>query len=136
MSKISGGCACGAVRYEISADPVMQLHCQCGKCRKLSGTGHTDLMAFPGPAVKLSGKLASWTYTADSGATATRYHCTTCGAPVSGETTSVPGLLVIMAGSLDDPSIFKPQVAVFTETGQHWDVLAEGLPRFPKMPPM
>jgi hypothetical protein len=136
MTKFTGGCACGAVRYEIDAQPVMQLHCQCSKCRKLSGTGHTAIMAFPGPAVKLTGRLAGWSYIADSGATATRYHCPACGSPISGETTGVPGVLAIMAGSLDDPSVFKPQAAVFTETGQHWDVLAEHLPRFAKMPPM
>ncbi len=136
MTKMTGGCACGAVRYEISADPVMQVHCQCNKCRKLSGTGHTDLMAFPRDAVKVTGKLASWGYTADSGAKASRAHCPTCGSPVTGETSGHPGLLAIMAGSLDDASVYKPQAAVFTESGYGWDALGEGLPRFPKMPPM
>jgi hypothetical protein len=136
MSKITGGCACGAVKYEISAEPMMQVHCQCSKCRRLSGTGHTAFQVFPADAVKLTGKLASWSYTADSGAKASRGHCPQCGSPVTGEATSMPGFMGIMAGSLDDPSAFKPQIVAFTESGQSWDVLAEGLPRFPKMPPM
>ena len=136
MTAMTGGCACGAVRYEVTAAPVAELHCQCSKCRKLSGTGHTDFMAVPREGVKLTGKLTSWSYTADSGATATRGHCPTCGSPVSGESTGMPGFLGIMAGSLDDPSMFKPQAAVFTESGYDWDALTEGLPRFPKMPPM
>jgi hypothetical protein len=44
--------------------------------------------------------------------------------------------VAIHAGSLDDASMFSPQMVVFAEKGHAWDRLAEGLPRFPKMPPM
>ncbi len=136
MTAITGGCACGAVRYEITAEPVAQLHCQCSICRKLSGTGHSGFMAFPRDGVKLTGKLSSWSYTADSGANATRSHCPACGSPVTGENSRIASVMGIMVGSLDDPSVFKPQAVVFTQSGYDWDVLADGLPRFPKMPPM
>jgi hypothetical protein len=42
----------------------------------------------------------------------------------------------VMAGSLDDPSKFAPQMIVFTTRGHSWDILDPGLPKFPKMPPM
>ena len=71
MTKYSGGCACGAVRYETDADPIMAGHCQCRKCQTLSGAGHMTFAAFPAAAVKVTGQLVPWSYTADSGNTAT-----------------------------------------------------------------
>ena len=46
-AKISGGCACGAVRYEIAADPQFQGQCQCRDCQRATGTGHADGLGFP-----------------------------------------------------------------------------------------
>jgi hypothetical protein len=46
-AKINGGCACGAVRYEIAADPQFQGQCQCRDCRRATGTGHADGLGFP-----------------------------------------------------------------------------------------
>lgn len=36
---ITGGCACGAIRYECTAEPVAAMHCQCRDCQHSSGTG-------------------------------------------------------------------------------------------------
>jgi hypothetical protein len=36
----TGGCACGAIRYEINGEPVVMLDCQCRQCQRDSGTGH------------------------------------------------------------------------------------------------
>src|SRR5271169_7134651 len=32
--KLSGGCACGAIRYECDADPVIMMNCHCRDCQK------------------------------------------------------------------------------------------------------
>ena len=40
MSKpYMGGCACGAIRYQISGEPVFMNDCQCRDCQRRSGTG-------------------------------------------------------------------------------------------------
>jgi hypothetical protein len=53
----TGGCACGAIRYEISGGPVFMNDCQCRTCQKKSGTGHESYLTFPGKdSVKLNGK--------------------------------------------------------------------------------
>ena len=57
-AKISGGCACGAVRYEIAADPQFQGQCQCRDCQRATGTGHADGLGFPENAVALVGTLS------------------------------------------------------------------------------
>jgi hypothetical protein len=43
----AGGCACGAVRYEISGEPVAMAGCQCRDCQRKSGTGHGSYLTFP-----------------------------------------------------------------------------------------
>ena len=35
----TGGCACGAIRYEIADEPIAMLDCQCLDCQQMSGTG-------------------------------------------------------------------------------------------------
>ena len=48
----------------------------------------------------------------------------------------MPDMTTITAGSLDDPSVFKPQFVVYTSRGHAWDRVDPALPSFPKMPPM
>ena len=45
-----GGCACGAIRYEASSEPIFANHCQCFDCQKRSGTGHGSYLTFAGRA--------------------------------------------------------------------------------------
>jgi hypothetical protein len=136
MSKYQGSCACGAVKFSTDADPMMAGHCQCGKCQKLSGTGHQSFAAFPESGVKVSGKTASWSYKADSGNTATRQHCSSCGSPMFGGSTGMPGMLAVNLSMLDDSSGINPAMLFFTAKQQAWDHMDPGLARFPGMPPM
>ena len=79
----NGGCACGAVRYEISAEPVFMNHCQCLDCQRRSGTGHGSYLTFAGrQSVKLEGKAAHCDVVADSGNVKTHGFCPACGSPV------------------------------------------------------
>lgn len=51
----TGGCSCGAIRYEIPANPVMMNDCQCRDCQHESGTGHGSHLTFPRAEVTLQG---------------------------------------------------------------------------------
>jgi hypothetical protein len=136
MAKFEGGCACGAVRYSTNADPVMSGHCQCRKCQLLSGTGHASFAAFPAAAVDVKGKLDYWSYTADSGNTASRGHCPTCGSMVLGKTSGFKDMVAVQLASLDDPAKVTPQMVFYNAKAQPWDSLDTKLQRFPGMPPM
>ena len=68
----TGGCNCGAVRYESAAEPLMMGHCQCRDCQYESGGGHASQIAFPRAAVKVEGKVTQWDKRADSGNMVTR----------------------------------------------------------------
>lgn len=136
MARYSGGCACGAVRYETDADPVMAGHCQCRRCQQLSGAPHSSFAAFPAAAVKLKGRLEFWSYTADSGNTASRGHCPVCGSQVLGKTSGFKDMVALQLTSLDDPSKVTPKMAFYTAAAQPWDQLGGDLAKFPGMPPM
>ncbi len=129
-----GGCRCGAVRYEINAEPLFAGHCQCLDCQYETGGGHTSLMGFPAEAVAMTGALRSFAVTADSGERIRRGFCPTCGSPVTGMPGGHPSVMTIRVGSLDDPSVFQPHFVCYTSRGRPWDFLDPTLPKFPALP--
>ena len=104
MTNQTGGCHCGAVKYEIGAEPTLSGHCQCTDCQKSTGGGHISVIGVPEDSVTMTGALKEYTVKGDSGADVTRSFCPICGTPVLTKTTSMPGVLMIRAGTLDDPS--------------------------------
>lgn len=130
-----GGCACGAVRYEIDAEPLFAGHCQCRDCQRESGGGHTSLMGFPAEAVKWTGTPRFFAVKADSGETVRRGFCANCGSPLGGAPGGYPGVVTIRVGSLDDPSVFRPEFVCYTSRGHAWDVVDPALAMFTALPP-
>jgi hypothetical protein len=129
-----GGCQCDAIRYEIAAEPMFAGQCQCRDCQHETGGGHSNFMAFPAAAVKLTGTPRFYELKAGSGSTMRRGFCGTCGSPVVAATSGLPGVTTITVGSLDDPSVFKPEFVCYTSRGHTWDLVDPALPSFPKMP--
>jgi len=132
----TGGCACGAVRYEISAEPVVTNHCQCRDCQRESGTGHGSHLTFLRAAVILKGEAKHWDMVGDSGNVKTRAFCPTCGSPVYTTYAVAPDVVAVRAASLDDPNRFQPQHVMYGVRGYAWDHIDTSLPKFDKMPPM
>lgn len=130
----TGGCLCGAVRYEAEGEPVFTGLCHCRDCQKASGSGHMPAMAMPRPAVKITGETKGFGVVGDSKKTLTRNFCPTCGSIVFAESEGMPDVILLPAGTLDDPSAYKPQVAIFTRSRPHWDQ-ASGIPEFEAAPP-
>lgn len=133
-TKITGSCFCGAVRYECSADPIFAGNCHCRDCQKASGGAFAPAIAVPAAALKVSGNVKFYDSKADNGNTVSRGFCTNCGGRVTSKSSGVPDLAIILAGTLDDPSLFKPQMDVYTSSAQPWDHMDAALPKFPKMP--
>jgi hypothetical protein len=130
----TGGCACGAIRYEISGEPIFSNDCQCGDCTRESGTGHGSHLTFMRTGVNVSGDATPWDMIADSGNKKTRYFCPTCGSPVYMTFSAMPDFFTVRAASLDDPSRYKPQVITYRSRGYMWDHIDKTLPAFEKMP--
>lgn len=131
----TGGCACGAVRYEIAAEPGMMFVCQCRQCQRDSGTGHGSHLTFARDAAKFSGDVGQWLMVGDGGTEKLRAFCPTCGAPVYVTFPGMPALFGISAASLDEPERFRPTFVCWTASGHSWDHVDPALPKFEKMPP-
>ena len=132
--KASGGCLCGEVRYELEGEPIFQGHCHCVDCQKATGTGHVSVLALPADCVRVTGKTSSYAVVADSGQPYTRYRCAKCGSLVYGEPAAMPGVRTVTAGTLDDVSLFRPEVVVYVKDRPAWDRIDSGLPEFDGMP--
>jgi hypothetical protein len=50
-AKVTGGCACGAIRYEVTADPIVMFNCHCRDCQKATGSGYTPVFYVPANAL-------------------------------------------------------------------------------------
>jgi hypothetical protein len=132
----TGGCACGAIRYEIASEPVFSNDCQCRDCQRMSGTGHGSYLSFAGRKnVKLEGKATHWDIVGDSGKVKTRAFCPACGSPVYMMFAAMPEVFTVHAASLDDPGRYTPQVVTYGMRGHGWDHVDSTLPKFGKMPP-
>lgn len=131
----TGGCACGAVRYETRSEPIVENHCQCRHCQKRSGTGHGSYLAFPRRTdVTIKGDAKNWRVAGDSGNEKVHAFCPTCGTPVYVTFVAMPDLIAVHAASLDDPSQFNPQMVTYSIRGQVWDTVDASLQPFERMP--
>ncbi|HER27182.1 MAG TPA: aldehyde-activating protein, partial [Rhodospirillales bacterium] len=118
---ITGGCQCGAVRYESTGDVIVGAHCHCDNCRKFSGAGHASNMLVSADGFSVSGEMSSYQYKADSGNDMARYFCPKCGSPVYGTSSANSAVVVLRAGGLDNPQQFQAKVSLFTPHAMAWD---------------
>ena len=131
----TGGCACGAVRYEVAAKPMVEIHCQCRDCQKRSGTGHSSYLTFPSRTeVRISGTATEWRVKGDSGNEKIHAFCPTCGTPVYLTFAAMPDMIAVHAASLDDPAQFSPGLVTYAGRGLAWDTIDPALAVFQRMP--
>lgn len=116
-----GGCLCGSVRYECTEAPLMMGTCHCRDCQRNSGSAFATLMIFKKDAVSFRGdSLSRFTHAGGSGQTVERGFCKNCGSPVSAYYDVTPDFMVVLAGTLDDPSLIQPQWNIYTAGKQPW----------------
>lgn len=130
----TGGCACGAIRYECSAEPMASLNCHCRDCQHASGSAYAAVLIMPAAAFSLvQGEPTYYDVKADNGNNMSRGFCGRCGSPVLIQHTRItpgPEVVVIQAASLDDPSWFRPIMDIFTSRAHPWDYMNPDLPKF------
>ncbi len=129
---ITGGCLCGAVRYEASEPPFWVGHCHCQNCRKHTGVAFATDAMFR--AAKLTWLSQEPTYYKSS-EILERGFCPTCGSTVSARYFEEPDIVVMAAGSLDDPNVIEPTLHPFTSRRVKWLRLSDGLQEYPEAEP-
>lgn len=123
MSTYRGGCQCGAVKYEISSDPIMTYACHCTVCQPQSGTAFGMAAVFDGNAVSWTGVELKDFVRPGHGRKLRCHFCPQCGTRLYHqwftEAADYP-FLNIKPGTLDDTSWFRPGCHVWTQNAQPW----------------
>ncbi len=133
--EITGGCLCKAVRYRITAAPVLTRVCWCRLCQFIGAGSATVNTCFPSNAITIEGKLSDYRSVADSGNVMHRRFCPACGTAMFSEAESRPHLIFVRAGTLDDTEIAKPAMTIWTSQAPSWACFDEKLPQVEKQPP-
>ena len=130
----SGGCACGAIRYECAAEPITMFDCLFRDCQHATGTAFSAVVYVPAKAFKITkGSPRYYSTSSEAAGHNKRGFCAECGSRLfGGGRDKGQG---INASSLDDPSRFRPQFDIFTSDAQPWDQMDPKLPKFGKYPP-
>jgi hypothetical protein len=128
---LTGGCLCGAVRYEIGAKPTRMVNCHCRTCQRWSGSAYMALLFVPASALTANGTYREFPTVAASGNTVYRAFCIRCGTPLFGRNSAFTQLRPVAAMSLDDPGLYRPELDMWVADAQSWDLMNPGLPKYP-----
>ncbi|NJQ98076.1 MAG: GFA family protein [Hydrococcus sp. CSU_1_8] len=134
-TRFTGGCMCGAIRYECSTEPIVMGNCHCRDCQRATGSAFAPAILIPRNAITITGDVKYYDIQGDSGGIVSRGFCPICGSRLFGKP-PIPDLISILVGSLDDPSWFKPTMDIYTASAQPLDYMNPDLPKFAKMPSM
>jgi len=132
---ITGGCLCRAVRYSISAAPIVTRACWCRVCQYVGAGSGTVNVCFPSEALAVSGELRDYHSVADSGNPMLRRFCPQCGTHLFSGTGARPHLTFVRAGTLDDPELARPAMTIWTSSAPSWACFDERLPKIERQPP-
>lgn len=135
MSHIEGGCLCGAVRYRANAQPLVVRACWCRVCQYFASGNATINLAFARDAVSFTGELQDYPSLADSGRHMHRRFCRKCGVHVFSESEERPTLIIVRAGTLDDPELAVITAAIWTSAAPRWAHIDPHLEKFEGQPP-
>jgi len=130
-----GRCQCAALRYSVSAPPLMIYACHCTNCQKQTGSAFVLSATISEEAVSFtSGEPSRVEWTSDSGTKRYGLFCGDCGSRiVNGQTPSI-GLYSLRAGTLEDTSWVRPAGHIWMRSAQPWfrpdpeDVVCEQQP--------
>lgn len=125
----SGGCLCGAVRYECGAPLIDPTYCHCVSCRRAAGAHVVAWITVARATLRIvQGAPAHYR----SSEHVTRGFCSRCGTPLTYWHDGRPNTIDVTASTLDQPQLLQPVDHIWMEDALAWDRPADGLPQFPR----
>ena len=133
---LTGGCLCGAIRYDMAGEPVFSSQCHCRDCQRASGSAYIATMRVPAAGFRIThGTPKCYVTAADSGSEVIRAFCGNCGSPIYSQVSARPDLVGLRVTSLDDPSWFRADAHIFVKSAQPWDQINPAIPKYDTYPP-
>ncbi len=127
-TKMTGGCMCGAVRFETTGDSFGVIHCHCHSCRKHNGGPVVTLAGFTADQVEFSGEDRK-IYESSPGVG--RAFCGNCGTPLTweGDGGEMGPIIEFHISAFDNPDALVPSAHAFHVERISWFDIADSLPR-------
>ena len=125
-----GGCACGAVRYRLTSDPLFTHCCHCLNCQRQTGSAFVINALIEADRLQLlAGVPQPVDAPRDDGSMQRIYRCPTCQVALYSDY-GRPEVLFVRAGTLDHPSGITPDVHIYARSKLGWVALPDGVPAF------
>ena len=102
--------------------------------RNSQGARSARSSGFPQSALEINGELKSYSKLGDSGKPIVRLFCPECGSSIAEAPDTQPHMLILNAGTLDDPTSVTPTLEIYCDRALPWVHLGGEMRRFPKMP--
>jgi hypothetical protein len=132
---LTGGCGCGAVRFELTSPPVSAHYCHCTRCQRRTGTAASaNARVLPESFCIVKGieDLRAWK-PADGWE---KWFCGECGSALFSKHPRDPGLMSIRLGAFDSDPPIRPSMRQFVAYAAAWEAIPDdGLPRHPERAP-
>ncbi|MBR0795469.1 GFA family protein [Bradyrhizobium jicamae] len=127
---LTGSCLCGAVAYEVDAEPGAFVHCHCRTCRKTHGSAFSTVMPVPRMAFRwVRGEELLGAFESSPGKQ--RRFCTRCGSHITAERDAQPNVLLRM-GCLDTPVTGPARAHIWRSIAATWYDPKDKTPEFPE----
>ena len=131
---IEGGCYCGEIRYETKGESQASIQCHCRECQYITGGNPNVIMIFPIDEFKFVRGKPQEFKRSDLEKAVTRLFCGECGTAIGTKSPTRPESIILKVGTFDDPSIFNPEIAIFTSDKQEFHHIGNNLKCFDKRP--
>jgi hypothetical protein len=128
--QLTGGCGCGAVRYEVTSPLVAAVYCHCTRCQRRTGAGFSaNARTEPGSFRVIQGEDRLRAWRPEGGAE--KWFCGDCGSALFSRTAE--GQVGVRLGSFDSDPGIRPSARQFVAYAAVWEEIPQdGLQRFPE----
>ena len=128
----SGGCHCGAIRYELTGKPKDVALCHCVDCRRNAGAPVMAWAGYPQASVKLTKGEPKVFHS--TGATYQSF-CSHCGTGLFYRNEEfLPGVVEVQLTTLDDQEALPPTIQIQVAERLGWMKSAHTLPEIQRFP--
>jgi hypothetical protein len=130
--QLTGGCGCGAVRFEITSPLVSSTYCHCTRCQRRTGTGSSaNARTEPGSFRITRGEDRIRSWKPEGGAE--KCFCADCGSALYSRNPDDHADIGVRLGAIDGDPEIRPGAHQFTAYSAVWEAIPnDGLPCHPE----
>ena len=129
----TGGCHCGAIRYQAEGEALTNALCHCADCRRHAGAPMVGWTMYPLEALKVVKGTPKIYASSQNGR---RHFCPDCGTGLFyTNAANLPGIIDIQSATYDNPDAVPARAHIQVAERIGWMAHAHELPQFDRYPP-